>query len=415
MNPLGTRARSEELSRLLDGVFSGPVPAGPMASYAATAGRLRAAGVALAPATAPRPEFRAALRTRLVAVAAVQAHNASVAAPAVSAKPRALEAAVSWSQSRRAQRGLGVAAGAMASVVAVAGIAVAGSQSLPGDPFYGVKKGTESLELRAAGSDVDKGSKHLEFAGERLREVRALALGRDAALGPVAAGTVGALGGSLSERVRDTLAAMDAETRKGSALLTEAYRDSNDESPLEILTAFADTQSEDLRELIPSLPTTARPRAEESLALVSGVAVQTSQLLAVGVCTDSCAPGAAAPQLPGTQPAPQPAPTATTDAPCGCDPVPTPEPTSAPSPEPAPQPAPTEEPSPAPQPTRTADPAPSPSASPDPLPVPLPSLPVPVPTLPVPLPTLSPIAVVPGVEVPVPVIEPSPALVPPVG
>ena len=414
MNPLGTRARSEELSRVLDGVFAGPVPAGPMASYAATAGRLRTAGVALAPATAPRPEFRAALRTRLVAVAAVQAHNASVAAPVVTAKPRALEAAVSWSQSRRTQRGMGVAAGAMASVVAVAGIAVAGSQSLPGDPFYGVKKGTESLELRAAGSDVDKGTKHLEFAAERLREVRGLALGRDAALGPIAPGTAGALGGSISERVRETLAAMDAETRKGSALLTEAYRDSNDEAPLEILTSFADTQSDDLRELIPSLPTAARTRAEQSLALVSTVAVQTSQLLAVGVCTDSCSPTAPAPQLPtGNQPAPQPAPTATTDAPCGCETVPTPSPTSAPSPEPAPQP--TESPEPQPDPTRSAAPSPSPSASSNPLPAPIPSLPVPVPSLPVPIPTLSPLPVLPGATVPVPVVETTTPLVPSAG
>ena len=57
-----------------------------------------------------------------------------------------------------------------------------------------------------------------------IRELGGLALGRDAALGPIAAGAPGALGGSVSERVRETLAAMDAETRKGSATLSKADR-----------------------------------------------------------------------------------------------------------------------------------------------------------------------------------------------
>jgi hypothetical protein len=387
MNPFGTRSRAEEFARLLDGTFAGAVSA-PMASYALTAGRLRTAGVALAPSAAPRPEFRAALRTRLVAVASVQAHN--VAEAAAPAKARGLEGVTAWSQTRRAQRGMGIAAGAMASVVAVAGVAVAGSQSLPGDPFYSVKKGAEALELRTAGGDVAKGSKHLDFAAERLSEVRGLTLGRDAALGPIAPGTAGALGGSVSDRVRDTLAAMDAETRKGTDLLTAAYRDDHDDAPLEILSTFADRQSDDLRELLPELPSGARDRAEDSLALVSGVAVEASQLLAVGVCTQNCNPTSPSPAIdPGTgQPVPNPAPSASASAPCGCDPVAaTPSPTSAPSPEPT-----TQSSQPSPAPSRTPAPSPSPaSPAPLPLPVPLPSpSPVPLPSLPIPLPSLSP-------------------------
>ena len=399
MNPFGTRARSEELARLLDGTLA-VAGSGPLASYALTAGRLRAAGVALAPAAAPRPEFRAALRTRLVAVAAVQAHHASEAAVAPAKASRGLEGVTAWAQSRRAQRGMGIAAGAMASVVAVAGVAVAGTQSLPGDPFYGVKKGAEALELRTAGGDVAKGSKHLDFAAERLKEVRGLTLGRDAALGPIAPDTVGALGGSTTDRVRSTLAAMDAETRKGTDLLTGAYREDHDNAPLEILSTFASRQTEDLRTLLPDLPTGARARAEDSLALVSNVAVETSQLLAVGVCTENCSPTSPSPALdPGTgQPVPQPAPTASEAAPCGCDPVATPSPRSAPSPAPTEQPS-----SPAPQPSQTPAPSPSPASSPAPLPVPLPSpTPVPLPSLPVPLPSLSP-SPLPLPSLPVPV------------
>ncbi|MFN2522121.1 MAG: DUF5667 domain-containing protein [Mycobacteriales bacterium] len=388
MNPFGIRGR-DEFALMLDG---GPV--GSFDSYALVAGRLRTAGAALAPVSGPSADFRATLRTRLMAVAAVQAHN-----PVVVEKPSV--AAVSWMQGPRTQRGLGVAAGAMASVVAVAGIAVAGSQSLPGDPFYGVKKGAEAFELRTAGSDVEKGSKHLEFAQERLSEVRGLTLGRDAALGPIAPGSSAAFGGSTSERVRATLAAMDAETRTGSALLTAAYRDSSDEAPLQILAAFASAQGAGLRDLLADAPTAVRARVEDSLLLVTSVGVQTSELLAVGVCTSDCNPTAVAPGLP-TGPSgalPQPAPTT---GPCGCEPAPTPTPPPAvaPGPESTETPAPDE---PSPEPTETTptpSPSPSPSrtASPSPSPLPIP-LPVPVPTLPVPLPTLSPL--VPGVLVPV--------------
>jgi type IV secretory pathway VirB2 component (pilin) len=399
MNPFGTRARSEELARLLDGaVVLGAALTGQTAQYAGVAGRLRMLGAELAPTVTPRAEFRTALRTRLVAVASVQ--SANVAAP-VPAKSRALESAVSWTRTRRAQRGIGLAAGAMASVVAVAGIAVAGSQSLPGDPFYSVKRGGEALELRTAGGDVAKGSKHLQFAAERLKEVRELSLGRDAAFtGPVDQPLASAaFGGSLSKRVRGALTDMDRETRTGSDLLTSAYRDSNSDAPLEILSRFAGRQTRDLTALLPDLPAGARPQAESSLALVSRVAVQSSELLAVGVCTGQCAPVQAAPSLPPTTgPMPQPAPSATTEAPCGCQPAPAPTRTSDPTPAPTPQPTP--EPSTAPSPT-SSHPAPSPSsASPLPVPTDVPSeVPTAIPSLPVPVPTLTPL---PAVDVSLP-------------
>jgi hypothetical protein len=399
MNPFGTRARSEELARLLDGaVVLGSALTAPTAQYAAVAGRLRSLGTDLAPAVTPRAEFRAALRTRLVAVASVR--SADVAAP-VPAKNRTLESAVSWTQTRRAQRGIGLAAGAMASVVAVAGIAVAGSQSLPGDPFYGVKRGGEALELRTAGGDVAKGSKHLEFAAERLKEVRELSLGRDAAFSgsldqPVAST---AFGGSVSKRVRGALTDMDRETRTGSDLLTSAYRDSNSDAPLEILSRFAGRQTRDLTALLPDLPAGARPQAESSLALVSRVAVESSQLLAVGVCTGQCAPAQAAPSLPPTTgPMPQPAPNASTEAPCGCQPAPAPARTSDPTPAPTPDPTPEPTTAPSPSPSRPT-PSPSPS-SPLPVPTEVPSeVPTAVPSLPVPVPTLTPL---PAVDVSLP-------------
>ncbi len=400
MNPLGTRGRAQELADLLDSALSGrPAPAGSAAlsSYAGIAARLQSLGAGAEQHLAPRAEFRDQLRTRLMAVAAVQAHSAP-ARDAVERRQSSRSGAVSWTPTKRAQRGIGVAAGAMASVVAVTGIAVAGGQSLPGDPFYGVKKGVEALELSTAGSAVDKGSKHLEFAQERLDEVRALSLGRDAALGavsavPGSASAASALGGSTSSHVRQALRDMDDETRAGSELLTQAYRQSNSDVPLQILGRFASGQATALRTLLPDLPAGARARAEVSLGYVSAVAADTSALLAVGVCTGLCQPSAAPPALPpiSEQPQPQAQPSASQGsapdeaaASCTCPPPAapgsTPEPSAEPTPTASPRPEPTTSaaPTPAPSPTASSSPAPLP------VPVPVPSLPVPVP---VPLPT----------------------------
>ena len=420
MTRFGSRGAADELARLLDGVsadgsgaaVSGAAASGAAVSAAALAGRLRATGAALDAAVAPRAEFRAALRTRLVAVATVQA-----AAPAVAPVPapaRALEAAVSWRTGRRASRGAAVAAGALASVVAVSGVAVAGSQSLPGDPFYGVKRTTEALQLRTADGDVEKGTRHLDFAATRLREVRGLTLGRDAlttgpqlgtaalagvalrsAESPVAPGAP--LSAAVADRVRATLAEMDDQTREGTELLTGAYRESRATEPLRALSRFATRQSEGLEQLLPALPEAARSRAEVSLALVSGVAQQASGLLAIGVCGDACDPTTAAPTVPVPPAAPGTTTTGTPEAPCDCE-APTPAPAPQASAEPvqgAQEPEPAAEPQPEPEPGQSSSPAspsPSPSASPSPSPssgLPLPPLPVPVPTVPLPVPTVT--------------------------
>jgi hypothetical protein len=390
-------------ARLVDA--GGAAAAAPGLSLVA---QLRTAGLALDSAVAPRPEFRDALRQRLLAVATVQGASPAVS-PAVppAARPadalRALPAAVSW---RR--RGSTVAAGALASVLAVSGVAVAGSQSLPGDPFYGVKRTTEALQLRLADGEVEKGTRHLDFAATRLREVRGLTLGRDAAdagpvLGPsamtgaitlrsaeqpLAAGA--ALSAGIADRVRRTLTDMDEQTREGTELLTGAYRSSQATEPLRALSRFATRQSAGLEQLLPALPPATQSQARSSLALLTEVSESTDELIRIGTCGQSCDPDTAAPVVPG-QPG-EPAPTATgSAAECECpQPAPAPDPRSTVTPAPAPAPSTAE---PEPEPTRSASPRPSPTPTPSPSPsghpLPLPSLPVPVPTLPVPVPTIT--------------------------
>jgi hypothetical protein len=405
MTPFGTRTRAHEFARLLDeGRTNGPTTTSAQAPHAALALQLRAAGTAQAPSTAPRAEFRDALRSRLVAVATVQAAQAAATPLAVRAAPRL-----------RRQQGLAVAAGAMASVVVVAGVAVAGSRSLPGDPFYGVKRGTEALELATAGSAFDKGSRHLEFAAARLREVRGLTLGRDRALamsgtGPQAAGSGYdvALDGSLDRRVRDTLADMDSETRLGNALLTAASRDLHRDTGLLLLARFAGQQARDLHALLPDLPARTRPRAQASLALVSTVGAQADRLLTTGTCATVC-PTAPAPATPGTTGSPRPtgSPAATASSPAavpartgGTSPAPGPAGPGAPSLQSA---------APSDRPGGSPLPVPSPISLP-PLPVPAPSVAIPsVPALPIPLSSAVP---VPSLLAPVPSLRPLPGLLP---
>lgn len=364
MKVLGARAAADELARVLDGAPAGPATA-PLAAVAA---RVTAARPSLDALTAPRAEFRDALRTRLVAVATVQA-----AAP-TPLHQSGVAQALAWSRAATRRRGFGVAAGAMASVVAVAGVAVAGDRSLPGQPFYGVKRATENVQLRTADGPVEKGTRHLQFATERLDEVRALTRGR----GSVALGGPGQLSaaGPDADLVVSTLADMDAETRTGSQLLLDAAEDDGSQAPLALLASWSSDQERGLAQVLPLLPGGARERAAESLALVGSVGDDAAALL-----------GTAGP---GALPTPTAVPT--TPSSPGAEPG---EPAASPTPEPTPAPSPS---APAATPRPTASPAgeasPSPAgggATPSPktgVVLPLPSLTVQLPSLPaVPLPS----------------------------
>lgn len=399
MNPLGTRARVEELTRLLDGAVSGPATL--TAGHAALATRLRAVAPALDAYATPRSDFRAALRTRLLAVATVQA--ATLANAPAPAAPSALASAVTWTQGRKAQRRIGITAGAMAGVVAFAGVSIASSRSLPGQPFYGLKRGAESVQLDLARGDTAKGTKHLDFAETRLREAGALADGKgELSLGggstrPLADG----IGGSAQGRIVETLKDFDSETTSGRALLEQVFRSTGKPEPLRFLSTFSVAQQTRLTALIPRLPGVSQAQAKKSLALVTDLGDTANELLDLGTCGASCAPAKGGPTLP-TEPQPVPGVTASPAAPdnnvppCTCvtpSVAPTPQATAATEPTPVATTSPSPTSSPAPTPTSSPSPTPSPSSGVIP-PVVLPSgLPTSLPTLPPILPGILPTAV----------------------
>lgn len=377
-----SRRRADEFARLLDGGGTTTDPA--LSPLLGLARSLQALPLG------PSADFRDTLRQRLVAVAAVAPHNAAVAAPARTAGPlAALDRKVgSW----RAQRRLAVAAGAMASVVAVAGVGIAGNRSLPGDPLYGIKRGTEALQLATTHGLVARGELHLHLAKERLHEVErlsgsaeALTLpGQSSAVAPLAPAP--AFGGSLSSNIVSTLARMDSETLAGSADLTKAFERSHDTAPLETLVDFTRTQQQRLNAVLPDLPDSARSAAVASLTVLDQVDAAAGDLLSGGQCTQAC------------RPTPTPTPTAgppvtAPEQPCTCSGgQPTPgdgqgsgEPEPTPSATDSTEPSPSESPSSSPSPT----PSPSPSGVVDKVKEIINNLPTPLPTPP-PLPSLAP-------------------------
>jgi hypothetical protein len=242
---IGAR-RDEQFARLLDGTAAAAaaVPPG-MASMAGLAGALRAAGSAYP--TAPDPDFRAALRQRLVAVATVQGADPVVSGIAVPSRGRLVIGV-------RARRGLAALVGSAAIATSVTGVAVAASRSLPGDPFYGVKKSTEAVQLWTARGDVAKGKRHLEFARTRLAEAQALP--------------------PTSSHLTSTLSAMNSQTVQGSRELIRAAKSSGSTAPLAALATFSQQQYTGLNQLASTLPPAARAPEAAAVTLLTTVVKQ---------------------------------------------------------------------------------------------------------------------------------------------
>ncbi len=262
----------------------------PLADLIRLTERLTEVGRTTEPVAAPSAEFRGALRTRLLAVAAVQGvGRATTTPPAV---PGTSPQSASWRTSRRGQRTLGVVAGSLASLVAVGGVAAAGAQSLPGDPFYGVKRTAEAVQLATSSSDLAKGQRHLQFAENRLDEVQELSRQQTGTSGDP----------DLDRRITLGFDDMDAEVREGTDLLTSAFRraqgrgrTAEEQAPLRALSRFAAANSVTLQRLIDQLPPTSRARAAASLALVAGVGADAEELLRLGTCGPACRAAAPSP------------------------------------------------------------------------------------------------------------------------
>ena len=234
------RADAERFAALVDGRRVN----GGMADHPDLAELARLAA-ALAPAEhRPDPAFRTALRERLVAEAASRPVPAARAAAPATSRPA--ESGTTTPRWRTA-----VATVAIAAVVSGAGAAAASYRALPGDSLYGLKRQIESVELALAHGDLNRGRELLEQAETRLGEAERMAASSGISDPATRADLVA------------TLADMREATEEGSLALTDAYRETGDAEPLQILRDFADEQQERLRDLMalldPGLRDTLRP------------------------------------------------------------------------------------------------------------------------------------------------------------
>ncbi|MGX5657393.1 DUF5667 domain-containing protein, partial [Geodermatophilus nigrescens] len=206
----------------------------------------------------PAPDFRAATRARLVAMAAVRTPE-----PA----PRRGLARLAPSRRRsnpwRTRLAATVAGVAMA-VTALGTLVALSSDAQPGDVLYGLKRGTEQTQLALAGDE--RGLTLLEFATTRLQELDAL---------------VEATGGAPpADLVRDTLATMDAQTTEGAALVLTTAVEAADAAPLTVLGGWAQQQGTGLSDIRAALPA----EAGTSIALVEQVGSRAAALQTALTC-----------------------------------------------------------------------------------------------------------------------------------
>ncbi|MGN6687321.1 MAG: DUF5667 domain-containing protein [Actinomycetales bacterium] len=237
---------------------------------AALVGMARALPESLAAATpdGPRPEFRAALRERLLVAAAEQ--------PAAPVTVRRRRAVAPVRPARRGlPRGARIGAGALAlALVGGVATAAASNNALPGDALYGLKRGIERMHLGLMQDDASRGQEQLAEAQTRLVELRHLLSGSQAAEP------------ETTELARDTFADLQSSATSGAAALVRAYDVVGSTIPLRELDADLSSLSEGLRDVTPLLPADLRGPARTLAERLASVDARVHDMLAT--CASPC-------------------------------------------------------------------------------------------------------------------------------
>jgi len=294
--------------------------------------RIRAVVGALAalPGAEPSAEFRAELRTQLVAIApriiaesapAATAELTDIAPARHSAPERAGRRAAPqhadgvFARLRGVSLGrpLAIAASVLTAFVVLLGGAVWMSQkALPGDTLYGLKRASESFQLWTDGGDnTAKAKDLLRFAGYRVDEASGLA-SRATADAMAAGPQAGTIDSHTAQLIADTLGSADSDVRNATSLLTKQAVSSKSSSPLQILTDWAPSQLARLRSLAAAVPDSSLKQRARSSAWVVSAATNRAKALepvvaqgcagatdAFGVVPTTCASSPTVP-VPGT-------------------------------------------------------------------------------------------------------------------
>jgi hypothetical protein len=219
------------------------------------------------------PEFRAELRTMLMATIEREGIGASAVESDVNTYPvrRAVgsRSMISWIPvgSRRA-RGA-VVVGLAVGTLAITGLSTFSGDAKPGDALYGMKRSAERAQLALSSSQLNRGQLYLDFAKTRINEV---ATGR------------GDLAGVLAE--------MDDETRQGVRLLTTAAVERRDPASLDTIDTFVAEQRHTIAGILDALTGGARTRTVGSLQLLDEIKKRVDGLRSSLSCGDTTSSGA---------------------------------------------------------------------------------------------------------------------------
>lgn len=249
MSPVYSARRAERFHALIEGSASAPADRR-TAELVAVVGALRSAA---GTPPAPRPEFVADLRERLLAAAATEL------APGTP-PPSATERPPVRTPTRRSRR-LSAALAGLAMLGASATMAVASQGALPGDALYPIKQALEGAGTRIAANDVERGHSLLDRADNRLEELHSMAAEGD----PHAAAVV------------DTLDTFTTQSLEGSRLLLDDARENGTRSSAERVLEFAGASTEQLaalREQLPADADAAFLRAARTVVAIDATATQ---------------------------------------------------------------------------------------------------------------------------------------------
>lgn len=181
---------------------------------------------------------------------------------------------------RRATAGIA----AFSLVVATVGVlGLVAQNSLPGDPLYSFKRGTEQAQLAFSEGQREEGTELLTFATIRLTEIAAL-LDEPASLDAVGGGVIAAAADADPELLIETMATMDEQTVDGTNALTNTAVDEDSVPTLQFVAEWGIIQFETLDALAARMPDAAQERAEESKDLLQRVVMRLEDLAETLVC-----------------------------------------------------------------------------------------------------------------------------------
>jgi hypothetical protein len=212
---------------------------GELAELVAVATRL----CEIAADTEPSPEFRSALRTRLLAT------------PMPAPSPAAIASRPTRSPS--GVRRVTVAFAALLATTFGAGLSVASADTIPGDTLYPVKRALEATQLAFKRSDSSSGNFHLHLATERLTEVDQLTNGTS---------------GNLTT---ETLAEFQRQASLGSDELMRSYLSNDSRGDLAALNHFSASSTHQLADLRGRLSVADLEKTQE---LLDGLVVQSTRM-----------------------------------------------------------------------------------------------------------------------------------------